>query len=124
MGDELDKMRKHYEDLADKNRAEMDRWASQKLQEATEQSSKDRGRINDYKDKISEYRKRTQILEAELQSVTEKNRQYRNQLNDEGDSHRREIKEFQRQVKEGQHKFELIKSQMADHERVSRVDEC
>ena len=113
--EELDKMRKHYENLADKNRAEMDAWASKKLQEVAEESVKDRFKMNDHKEKVAEYRKKIQILQTELQTVSEKNRHFRRQLDEDEDFHRKEVEEFQRQVLDGQHKFEVIKSQMADH---------
>ena len=39
---ELDKMREYYESLADKNRAEMDDWANSRVQQASEQASRDK----------------------------------------------------------------------------------
>merc|ERR1712071_318343 len=114
---ELDRMRSYYEDLAAKNRAEMDEWANAKVQQATECASRDANALRDARDQVNEYRKTQQTLQVEIETLRGANDTLRHSMDEMEDRHRQETADYQDQLRDLQGKFEDLKAQMADQLR-------
>lgn len=114
---ELDRMRAYYEDLAAKNRAEMDEWANAKVQQATESASRDANALRDARDQVNEYRKTQQTLQVEIETLRGANDTLRHSMDEMEDRHRQETADYQDQLRDLQEKFEELKAQMADQLR-------
>merc|ERR1711936_1414591 len=114
---ELDRMREYYERLAEKNRNEMDEWANQKVNQATEQANRDASQLRDARDQVNEYRKTQQTLQVEIETLRGANDTLRHSMDEMEDRHRGEIEDYQDQLNEVQARFEELKGQMADQLR-------
>merc|ERR1712066_572258 len=114
---ELDRMRDYYEQLAAKNRQEMDEWANQKVNQATEQANRDASQLRDARDQVNEYRKTQQTLQVEIETLRGANDTLRHSMDEMEDRHRQELNDLQDQLNEVQAKFEELKAQMADQLR-------
>lgn len=114
---ELDRMRDYYEQLAAKNRQEMDEWANQKVNQATEQANRDASQLRDARDQVNEYRKTQQTLQVEIETLRGANDTLRHSMDEMEDRHRQELNDLQDQLREAQQKFEELKAQMADQLR-------
>jgi len=114
---ELDRMRAYYEQLAEKNRHEMDEWANTKVTQAQETAARDSAALRDAKDQVNEYRKTQQTLQVEIETLRGANDTLRHSMDEMEDRHRSELDDLQDQLNEVQGKFEDLKSQMADQLR-------
>jgi chromosome segregation ATPase len=114
---ELDRMRAYYEQLAEKNRHEMDEWANTKVNQAQETAARDSAALRDAKDQVNEYRKTQQTLQVEIETLRGANDTLRHSMDEMEDRHRSELDDLQEQLNEVQAKFEDLKSQMADQLR-------
>jgi len=114
---ELDRMREYYERLAEKNRAEMDDWANEKVKQANENAARDSAALRDAKDQVNEYRKTQQTLQVEIETLRGANDTLRHSMDEMEDRHRGELADLQDQLRECQEKFEELKGQMADQLR-------
>merc|ERR1711981_905015 len=114
---ELDRMRDYYERLAEKNRNEMDEWANAKVQQATENATRDSNALRDARDQVNEYRKTQQTLQVEIETLRGANDTLRHSMDEMEDRHRGELNGLQDQLNEVQARFEELKGQMADQLR-------
>merc|ERR1711981_1397740 len=115
--EELDRMRAYYEELAAKNRQEMDEWANQKVCEANEKGARDAASLRDAREQVNEYRKTQQTLQVEIETLRGANDTLRHSMDEMEDRHRGEADDYQNQIKDLQDKFEELKAQMADQLR-------
>jgi len=114
---ELDRMRDYYERLAEKNRNEMDEWANAKVQQATENATRDSNALRDARDQVNEYRKTQQTLQVEIETLRGANDTLRHSMDEMEDRHRGELNDLQDQLRDMTTKFEELKAQMADQLR-------
>merc|ERR1711981_1413943 len=110
-------MRAYYEELAAKNRQEMDEWANQKVCEANEKGARDAANLRDAREQVNEYRKTQQTLQVEIETLRGANDTLRHSMDEMEDRHRGEIDDYQSQIRDLQEKFEELKAQMADQLR-------
>jgi len=113
----LDDMRKQYELMAAKNKAQAEQYFTQKVASIQEAASKNDDAVRNMRNEMSEYRKSVQTLNLEIDSLRGANDALNRGMGDLEDRYNRDCADYQETIANMTQENEDLKGQMANHLR-------
>jgi len=113
----LDDMRKQYELMANKNKAQAEQYFTQKVTSIQEAASKNDDAVRNMRNEMSEYRKSVQTLNLEIDSLRGANDALNRGMGDLEDRYNRDCSDYQETIANMTQENEDLKGQMAQHLR-------
>jgi len=113
----LEDMRKQYELMANKNKAQAEQYFTQKVTSIQEAAAKNDDAVRNMRNEMSEYRKSVQTLNLEIDSLRGANDALNRGMGDLEDRYNRDCADYQETIANMSQENEDLKGQMAQHLR-------
>nr|XP_026691835.1 glial fibrillary acidic protein isoform X2 [Ciona intestinalis] len=113
----VEDMRKQYEKLASKNRADAEEWYTEKVSTLQDQAVKNDDLVRNVRSELSEYRKSVQTLNMEIDSLRGTNDSLQRAMGELEERYNRDTSDYQDTIMNLQAECDDLKTQMAQHLR-------
>jgi len=113
----LEDMRKQYEVMAGKNKAQAEQYFTQKVSSIQEAAAKNDDAVRNMRNEMTEYRKSVQTLNLEIDSLRGANDALNRGMGDLEDRYNRDCADYQETIANMTQENEDLKGQMAQHLR-------
>jgi len=113
----LEDMRKQYEVMAGKNKAQAEQYFTQKVASIQEAAAKNDDAVRNMRNEMTEYRKSVQTLNLEIDSLRGANDALNRGMGDLEDRYNRDCADYQETIANMTQENEDLKGQMAQHLR-------